>query len=179
MRLFKTSLSVAFLVGGCAYPTAVTLHNGEMVDTLYYHESCMPEEVMVEMWIDFAAHRLRFKCSPYDALGWQSRRFDSWRLDTVLSDREFRRVANSIRNARIESWKSGADRYSASTTDTTTCYVRMNTANGSVERFVSGMWPEGLEHLRAVLRFAASHDQCRYEKGERSPNRIWEVPYGR
>ena len=27
------------------------LENGEKVDSLYYHESRMPDEVMVEMWI--------------------------------------------------------------------------------------------------------------------------------
>ena len=38
-------------VGGCAYRDALVLENGEKVDSLYYHESRMPEEVMVEMWI--------------------------------------------------------------------------------------------------------------------------------
>ena len=38
-------------VGGCAYRDALVLENGEKVDSLYYHESRMPDEVMVEMWI--------------------------------------------------------------------------------------------------------------------------------
>ena len=38
-------------VGGCAYRDALVLENGEKVDLLYYHESLMPDEVMVEMWI--------------------------------------------------------------------------------------------------------------------------------
>ena len=41
-------------VGGCAYRDAVVLENGEKVDSLYYHESRMPDEVMVEMSIDFS-----------------------------------------------------------------------------------------------------------------------------
>ena len=45
-------LAVAWLaVGGCAYRNALVLENGEKVDSLYYHESRMPDEVMVEMWI--------------------------------------------------------------------------------------------------------------------------------
>lgn len=38
-------------VGGCAYHNTLMLENGEKVDSLYYHESWMPDEVMVEMWI--------------------------------------------------------------------------------------------------------------------------------
>ena len=38
-------------MGGCAYRDALVLENGEKVDSLYYHESRMPDEVMVEMWI--------------------------------------------------------------------------------------------------------------------------------
>ena len=179
MRLLKMSLAVALMAGGCSYQTEVTLRNGETVESLYYHESRMPEEVMVEMWIDFAERRLRLKCSPHDAMGWQSRRFDCWLLDVVLSDREFGHIANSIRYAWIEHWENDIDRYQASTIDNTTCHVRMTTANGSVERFVAGVEPEGLENLRDVVRFAAAHDQCQYKKGERTPNRIWKMPYRR
>ena len=64
MRLLQMSLAALLLAGGCSYQTAVVLRNGETVDLLYYHESRMPEEVMVEMWVDFAERRLRFKCSP-------------------------------------------------------------------------------------------------------------------
>lgn len=42
---------VLLTVGGCAYRDALVLENGEKVDSLYYHESRMPDEVMVEMWI--------------------------------------------------------------------------------------------------------------------------------
>ena len=42
---------VLLTVGGCACRDAVVLKNGERVDSLYYHESRMPDEVMVEMWI--------------------------------------------------------------------------------------------------------------------------------
>ena len=46
------AMALALLaVGGCAYRDAVVLENGEKVDSLYYHESRMPDEVMVEMWI--------------------------------------------------------------------------------------------------------------------------------
>jgi hypothetical protein len=51
MRLAGICLAVALLaVGcGCLRPTAVTLRNGEVVETLYYHESRMPEEMMAEL----------------------------------------------------------------------------------------------------------------------------------
>ena len=42
---------VLLTVGGCAYRNALVLENGEKVDSLYYHESRMQDEVMVEMWI--------------------------------------------------------------------------------------------------------------------------------
>ena len=46
------AMALALLVvGGCAYRDAVVLENGERVDSLYYHESRMQDEVMVEMWI--------------------------------------------------------------------------------------------------------------------------------
>ena len=170
MRLAGICLAVALLaVGyGCLYPTAVTLRNGEVVETLYYHESRMPEEMMVEMWIDFTTRRLRLKCCPHDALGWDSRRFDSRRLDVVLSRREFCRVANSILLSGIESWECDASEYSASTLDKRTCYVRIKTAKGAVERFVAGVEPEGFRHLQDVVRFAATHEKCWFEKGERA-----------
>ena len=43
---------VLLTVGGCAYRDALVLENGEKVDSLYYHESRMPDEVMVEMRAD-------------------------------------------------------------------------------------------------------------------------------
>ena len=39
-------------VGGCAYRDALVLENGEKVDSLYNHESRMPDEGMVEMRAD-------------------------------------------------------------------------------------------------------------------------------
>ena len=39
-------------VGGCVYRDALVLENGEKVDSLYNHESRMPDEVMVEMRAD-------------------------------------------------------------------------------------------------------------------------------
>lgn len=167
MRLVQISLAAALLIGACLCQPAVTLRNGEIVESLYYHESWMPEELMVEMWIDFTTRRLRLKCSPHDALGWNSRRFDSWRLDVVLSRLEFCRIANGILRAGIESWERDASEYSASTLDTRTCYVRMMTANGAVERFVAVTEPDGFRHLKEVVHFAVSHEKCRYEKGER------------
>ena len=52
-------------VGGCAYRDALVLENGEKVDSLYYHESRMPDEVMVEMWIGRQDHReiCRWRCA--------------------------------------------------------------------------------------------------------------------
>lgn len=44
------AMALALLaVGGCAYRDALVLESGEKVDSLYYHESRMPDEVMVEM----------------------------------------------------------------------------------------------------------------------------------
>ena len=40
---------VLLTVGVCAYRDALVLENGEKVDSLYYHESRMRDEVMVEM----------------------------------------------------------------------------------------------------------------------------------
>ena len=177
MRLGGICLVVALLAGGCLRPPAVMLINGEIVESLYYHESRMPEEMMVEMWIDFTTRRLRLKCSPHDALGWDSRRFDSWRLDVILSHREFCRVANGILRAGIESWERDASEYSASTLDKRTCYLRMMTANGAVERFVAGAEPKGFRNLHEIVRFAASHEKCRYEKGERTSEKGCPLPY--
>ena len=80
------AMALALLaVGGCAYRDALVLENGEKVDSLYYHESRMPDEVMVEMWIDFNARQFRFKCGLHDAMGWESCRFDGMRGTMSLS----------------------------------------------------------------------------------------------
>ena len=46
---------------GCAQCDRLVLSTGESVETLYYHECRMPDEVMTEMWIDFPSRRLRVK----------------------------------------------------------------------------------------------------------------------
>ena len=97
------------LAGGCLCPTDVTLRNGEKADSLYYHERRVADELMIEMWIDFATRRLRFKCGPHDALGWESRRFNSWRLDVALSRSELHWIAERIRLANIDRDLLGLD----------------------------------------------------------------------
>lgn len=179
MRLLAIGLVVAVLSGGCGCPTDVTLNNGDVVDSLYYHERRVEGELMIEMWVDFTTRRLRFKCSPHDALGWESRRFDSWRLDVTLSRSELCWIVERIRLAEIEAWKCVESNDAASAVDKATYYVRMKTANGAMERFVAGDEPAGFDHLREVLRFAATHVECRYEKGERTSEASWELPYGR
>ena len=169
----------ALLAGGCRCPVDVTLNNGDVVTSLYYHERRVEGELMIEMWIDFPTRRLRFKCSPHDALGWESRRFDSWRLDVVLSCSEFRRIAECIKLAEIEFWEGVKGKDTAPTLDVATYYVRLKTANGGIERLVSGDAPMRFEHFREVLRFSASHINCRYEVGERtSRTNYWVRPYG-
>lgn len=177
MRFLTIALAVMLVAGGCSCPTDVTLQSGEKADSLYYHERRVADELMIELWIDFATRRLRFKCGPHDALGWNSRRFESWRLDVVLSGRELRRIADSIRQAKVESWESVVVKDAALTLDKTTYYVRMRTEDGAIERFVAGVEPDGFSHLAEVIRFAASHNECRYETGERSSEKSWMRPY--
>ena len=177
MRFLTISLVVVLLAGGCSCPKDMALLNGEKVDSLYYHERRAADELMIEMWIDFAMRRLRFKCGPHDALGWNSKRFESWRLDVVLSGRELRHIVDSIRQANIESWESADVKDAASTLDKTTYYVRMRTADVPIERFVAEVEPEGFSHLTEVIRFAASHNECRFEIGERSSGKSLMLPY--
>ena len=49
------------VLSGCAQCDRLVLSTGESVETLYYHECRMPDEVMTEMWIDFPSRRLRVK----------------------------------------------------------------------------------------------------------------------
>lgn len=179
MRLLTISLAVALLSGGCCCPKAAMLNNGYAVGSLYYHERRVEGELMIEMWVDFTTRRLRFKCSPHDALGWESRRFDSWRLDVALSRSELHWIAERIRLANIESWECIESNDAASAVDKATYYVRAKTANGYLERFVVGYEPAGFDHLREALHFAATHADCRNEKGERTSEASWELPYGR
>ena len=46
---------------GCAQCDRIVLSTVDSVETLYYHECRMPDEVMTEMWIDFLSRRLRVK----------------------------------------------------------------------------------------------------------------------
>ena len=179
MKFLTISLTVMLLAGGCLCPTDVTLRNGEKADSLYYHERRVADELMIEMWIDFATRRLRFKCGPHDALGWESRRFNSWRLDVALSRSELHWIAERIRLANIESWECIESNDAASAVDKATYYVRAKMANGYLERFVVGDEPAGFDHLREVVHFAATHADCRNEKGERTSEASWELPYGR
>ena len=99
------AMALALLaVGGCAYRNTLVLENGEKVDSLYYHESRMPDEVMMEMWIDFDARRFRFKCGLHDAMGWGSSRFDGLRLDLSLEGREWQRLVKHVQRANVEAW---------------------------------------------------------------------------
>ena len=68
MLLIVKCLAIALTllaVGGCAYRDTLVLENGEKVDSLYYHESRMPDEVMVEMWVGRQDHReiCRWRCA--------------------------------------------------------------------------------------------------------------------
>ena len=94
-----------------------------------------------------------------------------------MSGRGLRRMADCIRKAKIEAWESVDGNDVASALDKTTYYVRMNTANGAIERFVAGVEPEGFAHLAKVIRFAASHRECRCATGERPSGKSWTLPY--
>ena len=89
---------------GCAQCDRLVLSTGESVETLYYHECRMPDEVMTEMWIDFPSRRLRVKCGLHDALGWNSSLCDGVRIDVCLEDGEWRRLVRKLRRAELEAW---------------------------------------------------------------------------
>lgn len=168
------ALALALLaVGGCAYRDALVLENGEKVDSLYYHECRMPEEHMVEMWVDFDESRLRLKFAPHDALGWESRRYDSLRFDVALTPDDMRELAKRAgkiaSTARRDDSKASLD----AALSRTTCYVRIGRGDAAVERF-SELSPHGwTEMAHELLRFAASLGELRPEPGERAACCDW------
>ena len=130
-------------VGGCAYRDALVLENGEKVDSLYYHESRMPDEVMVEMW--------------NDAMGWESCRFDGMRLDLALEGREWRRLVHNVERAHVEAWPGINGGQSASPLDATAYYLRLRAGDKTIERFAVGAAPKKFEGIQSVIQFALSH----------------------
>ena len=153
-------------VGGCAYRDVVVLENGEKVDELYYHESQMPGEGMVEMWIDFDARRFRFKCGLHDAMGWGSCRFDGMRLDLSMEGREWRRLVKHVQRANVEAWPGIDERRSVSPSEATAYYLRMRAGDKTVERFAVGVTPKKFEEIQSVIQFALSHKDLRLWPGE-------------
>lgn len=153
-------------VGGCAYRDALVLENGEKVDSLYYHESRMPDEVMVEMWIDFNARRFRFKCGLHDAMGWESCRFDGMRLDLALEGREWRRLVHNVERANVEDWPRINDGQAASPLDATAYYLRLRAGDRTIERFSVGVTPKKFEEIQSVIQFALSHKDLYMLSGE-------------
>ena len=161
------AMALALLaVGGCAYRDALVLENGEKVDSLYYHESRMPDEVMVEMWIDFNARRFRFKCGLHDAMGWESCRFDGMRLDLALEGREWRRLVHNVEQAHVEAWPGINDGQAASPLDATAYYLRLRAGDKTIERFAVGAAPKKFEEIQSVIQFALSHKDLYMLSGE-------------
>lgn len=153
-------------VGGCAYRDALVLESGEKVDSLYYHESRMPDEVMVEMWIDFDTRRLRFKCGLHDAMGWESCRFDGMRLDLVMEGREWRRLVHNVDEANVEAWPGIDASRAAAAVDTTAYYLRLRAGDKTIERFAVGAAPKKFEGIQSVIQFALSHKSLRLLPGD-------------
>ena len=161
------AMALALLaVGGCAYSDVLVLENGEKVDSLYYHESRMPDEVMVEMWIDFNARRFRFKCGLHDAMGWESCRFDGMRLDLALEGREWRRLVHNVEQAHVEAWPGINDGQTASPLDATAYYLRLRAGDKTIERFAVGAAPKKFEEIQSVIQFALSHKDLYMLSGE-------------
>lgn len=161
------AMALALLaVGGCAYRDALVLENGEKVDSLYYHESRIPDEVMVEMWIDFNARRFRFKCGLHDAMGWESCRFDGMRLDLALEGREWRRLVHNVEQAHVEAWPGINDGQAASPLDATAYYLRLRAGDKTIERFAVGTAPKKFEGIQSVIQFALSHKSLRLLPGD-------------
>ena len=160
------ALAVALLaVGGCAHRDELVLESGEKVDSLYYHERRMPDEVMVEMWIDFDARRFRFKCGLHDAMGWESCRFDGMRLDIVMEGREWRRLVHNVKQANVEAWPGIDASRAASAVDTTAYYLRMRVGDKTIERFAVGAAPKKFDGIQSVIQFALSHKDLRLWPG--------------
>ena len=161
------AMALALLaVGGCAYRDALVLENGEKVDSLYYHESRMPDEVMVEMWIDFDTRRFRFKCGLHDAMGWGSCQFDGLRLDLSLGGREWRRLVKHVQRANVEAWPRINEGQAALPLDTTAYYLRLRAGDKTIERFAVGAAPKKFEEIQSVIQFALSHKDLYMLSGE-------------
>ena len=156
---------------------AIVLRDSEGVrgfgGVLYYHECRMPEERMAEMLVDFDESRLRLKFAPHDALGWESRRYDSLRLDVALTPdvmRELSKRAGEVASAARRDVSSASLDAALSHT---TCYVRIGRGDAAVERF-SELSPHGwTEMAHELLRFAASLGELRPESGERAACCDW------
>ena len=157
---------VLIAVGGCAYRNTLVLENGEKVDSLYYHESRMPDEVMVEMWIDFDARRFRFKCGLHDAMGWGSCRFDGMRLDLSMEGREWGRVVEHVQRANVEAWPRIKEGQPVLPLDTTAYYLRLRAGDKTIERFAVGAAPKKFEEIQSVIQFALSHKDLYMLSGE-------------
>ena len=166
MEKFVPIAMALMIAGGCGCKEALVLESGEKVESLYYHECRMPEEVMVEMWIDFDSRRLRFKYGLHDAFGWESRRFDSMRLDLMLGDEEWRSVVRHVLQANVEAWPDANANASVSPSDTTSYYLRLCMAGRTVEKFAVCTPPDGFDGIQSVVRFAMSHEALRLWRGE-------------
>ena len=161
-RVKRLAMALVLLaVGGCACCNTLVLESGEKVDSLYYHESRMPDEVMVEMWIDFDTRRFRFKCGLHDAMGWDSCRFDGVRLDLSMEGREWRRLVEHIQRANLEAWPGIDERQTASPLDTTSYCLRMRVGDRRIERFAVGVAPGKFEEIQSVIQFALTHESLR------------------
>ena len=169
-------LVVALLTGGCLCPTDVTLHSGEKVDSLYYHERRAPDGMMIEMWIDFNSRHFRFKCGQHDALGWESRRFESMRLDLVMEGREWRSILQHIKNATVEAWPGIDEGDSVSPLDATAYYLRMRAGDKTIERFAVGTAPKKFAEIQSVIQFALSHKDLCLWPGEGGVVSIYPQP---
>ena len=147
---------------GCAQCDRLVLSTGESVETLYYHECRMPDEVMTEMWIDFPSRRLRVKCGLHDALGWNSSLCDGVRIDVCLEDGEWRRLVRKLRRAELEAWPdSGSAEGDAGASS---WYLRITSVGRNVEKFRPREMPVGAEYMREIVR-------CALERGGDSLNR--------
>ena len=168
LRAFAIMVGLAEvgLVTGCAYVDGDVFKNCDVMDALYYCECRRAEEQMIEMWIDFKTRRMRLKCTPHDALGWESRRFDSMRLDTILTQSEMQGVLRCVRLADVGTWRNISDVEGYKSDRSTTWYLRVRTDGSVVERFVDGNAPKGLKYIRDIVRFAYSHPNIHLDRGD-------------
>ncbi len=137
---------------GCAPCDRLVLSTGESVETLYYHECRMPDEVMTEMWIDFPSRRLRVKYGLHDALGWSSRLYDGVRIDVRLKEGEWRRLVRKLRRADLESWPNSLS--AEGDAGASSWYLRMTAAGRHVEKFRPREMPVGAAYMREIVRGA-------------------------